>query len=62
MGGGGSGGDSGGGVGVGGGVGGGRGITWDDHLLTDSSIFVFIEKAFPTDGRTDSLIEMGGRI
>ena len=34
----------GGGIG-GGGIGGGRGISWDDPPLTDSSIFVFIEKA-----------------
>jgi len=39
----------GGGSGVGGGGGGsgggGRGISWNDPLLTDSSIFLFIEKA-----------------
>ena len=29
----------------GGGGGGGAGISWDEVLITDSSIFVFIEKA-----------------
>ena len=44
---GGSGSGGGGGVGGGGGsgVGGGRGISWDAPLLTDCSIFLFIEKA-----------------
>ena len=65
--GGGDGGGGGGGSGGGGsGVGGGRGISWDALLLTDSSIFVFIEKALRTDlrtdRRTDPLIEMRGRI
>ena len=43
----GGGGNGGGGGGGGGGscIGGGRGISWDDPLVTDSSIFVFIEKA-----------------
>ena len=42
-----SGGDGGGGGGGGGGsgIGSGRSISWDDPLLTDSSILVFIEKA-----------------
>ena len=44
-GGGGGGGDGGGGGGGGGGIGGDRGISWDDSLLRDSSIFMFIEKA-----------------
>ena len=43
----------GGGGGGGGGIGGDRGISWDDPLLTNSSIFVFIEKALRTYGRTD---------
>ena len=42
----------GGGGGGGGGIGGDRGISWDDPLLTDSSIFVFIEKVLQTYGRT----------
>ena len=56
--------------GGGGDLGGGRSISWNDPLLTRSSIFVFIEKALPTDrptdgptdGWTDPLIEMRGRI
>ena len=38
-------GDGGGGGSGGGGIGGERGISWDDPLLTDSTIFVFVEKA-----------------
>ena len=53
-----SGGSGGGGGGDGSGVGGGRGISWDDLLFKDNSIFVFIEEAFGrmhiwTDLRTD---------
>ena len=39
------GGGGGGSSGSGGGIGRDHGISWDDPLLTDSSIFVFIEKA-----------------
>ena len=39
------GGGGGGGDGGGGDIGGDRGISWDDPLLTDCSIFLFIEKA-----------------
>ena len=42
---GGSGGGSSDGGGSSGGVAGGRGISWDDPLLKESSIFSFIEKA-----------------
>ena len=45
---------SGGGSGGGGGIGGGHSISWNDPLLSESSIFVFIEKAFPMDRPTDS--------
>ena len=70
FGGGGGGGDHGGGDGGGGDVGGGRRISWNDPLLTESSISVFIEKALPTDlrtygrtyGWTDPLVEVRGRI
>ena len=34
-------------------MGGGRRISWNDPLLTESLIFVFIEKAFQTDLGTD---------
>ena len=47
------GGTSGGGGVDGGGGGGDCGISWDDLLLLDSSIFMFIEKALRTDLRTD---------
>ena len=57
---------SGGGAGDGGSGGSGRGISWDDPLLTDNLISMFIEKALRTDlrtdRRTDPLIEMRGRI
>ena len=67
---GGGGGGSGGGAGGGSGIGGGPAISRDDPLLTDISFFAFIEKALQmdgqtyrwTDGRTDPLIEMRGRI
>ena len=39
------GGVGGGGGGGGNGIGGGISISWDDHLLKDSSILMFIEKA-----------------
>ena len=42
-----------GGSGGGGGIGGGHSISWNDPLLSESSIFVFIEKAFPMDRPTD---------
>ena len=35
------------------GVGGGRGFSWDGSLLTDSSIFEFIEMTSQTDIRMD---------
>ena len=42
----GSGSDGGGGGGIGGGgIGGGRGISWDDPLLKDSSIIMFLDAA-----------------
>ena len=49
------GGGGGGGLGAGGGgaVGEGRGTSRNVALLTESSIFVFIEKAFPMDGPMD---------
>ena len=60
------GGSGGGSDGDGGGGGGSRSISWNDPLLTESSILVFIEKALCTDkrtyGRTDPHIEMRGRI
>ena len=58
----GGGGGGGGGANINGGDGGGRGISWDDPPLSDSMIFVFIEKVFPMDGWTNPLREMRGRI
>ena len=57
----------GGGGGISGDVGGCRGISWDDHQLSDCSIFEFFEKAFRTYGPTDlrtnvPFTEMLGRI
>ena len=47
----------------------GCGISWDDPLLTESLIFMFIEEVsrdlqmdLPMDGRTNPLIEMRGCI
>ena len=50
-------GGSGGGGGGGSDVGSGRGISWYDPLSTESRIFVFCDKAFPTYGQTDRRTE-----
>ena len=51
-----SGGGGGGGV-IGGGFGGDCGISWDDPLLPDSLIFIFLEKALWTDRRMDGWMD-----